>query len=67
MCCGDMGILVVKGKNGKSYPYILVGIIESSRRNQSNYEVVDFTSLGCNSGSFEHRLPRNEAASFIVN
>lgn len=37
MCCGDMGILVVKGKNGKSYPYILVGIIESSRRNQSNY------------------------------
>ncbi|MDC0322265.1 serine hydrolase [Verrucomicrobiales bacterium] len=37
MCCGDMGILVAKGKNGKSYPYILVGIIDSQRKNQSNY------------------------------
>ena len=33
MCCGDMGILVAKGSNGRSYPYMLVGIIESSKRN----------------------------------
>jgi beta-lactamase class A len=26
--CGDMGILVAHGKDGKSYPYILVGVIE---------------------------------------
>jgi beta-lactamase class A len=26
--CGDMGILVARGKDGKSYPYILVGVIE---------------------------------------
>lgn len=30
--CGDMGILVVKGKNGKRYPYTLVGVIEKSAR-----------------------------------
>jgi beta-lactamase class A len=30
--CGDMGILVVKGKNGKRYPYALVGVIEKQRR-----------------------------------
>ncbi len=35
MCCGDMGILVARGKNGKLYPYILVGIIDSGRRNTS--------------------------------
>ena len=35
MCCGDMGILVAKGKNGRSYPYMLVGIIESGRRNSA--------------------------------
>lgn len=35
MCCGDMGILVAEGPDGKSYPYILIGIIESSRRNRS--------------------------------
>jgi len=35
MCCGDMGILVAKGKNGKTYPYIVIGIIESGRRNTS--------------------------------
>jgi beta-lactamase class A len=35
MCCGDMGILVARGKNGASYPYIVVGIIESSRRNSA--------------------------------
>ena len=35
MCCGDMGILVAKGKNNRSYPYLVVGIIESQRRNTS--------------------------------
>lgn len=37
MCCGDMGILVAKGKDGRSYPYILVGVIESGVRNGSSY------------------------------
>lgn len=37
MCCGDMGILVAKGRDGREYPYIIIGIIESSRRNNSNY------------------------------
>jgi len=37
MCCGDMGILVAKGRDGKSYPYAVIGIIESGRRNNSNY------------------------------
>lgn len=36
MCCGDMGILVAPGTNGRSYPYILVGIIDSTVR-VSNY------------------------------
>jgi len=35
MCCGDMGILVARGRNGKSYPYVVIGIIESGRRNTS--------------------------------
>ena len=30
--CGDMGILIVKGKNGKRYPYILIGVIEKQNR-----------------------------------
>ena len=30
--CGDMGILVVKGKNGKRYPYTLIGVIEKQGR-----------------------------------
>ncbi|MEN8214390.1 MAG: serine hydrolase [Pseudomonadota bacterium] len=30
--CGDIGILVVKGKNGKRYPYTLVGVIEKRQR-----------------------------------
>ncbi|MFT5698308.1 MAG: beta-lactamase class A [Desulforhopalus sp.] len=30
--CGDMGILVPKTKGGGSYPYVVVGIIESSSR-----------------------------------
>jgi beta-lactamase class A len=30
--CGDMGILVVRGRNGGRYPYILVGVIEKERR-----------------------------------
>ena len=33
--CGDMGILVAKGKDGKQYPYIIVGIIE--RDDRTNY------------------------------
>lgn len=37
MCCGDMGILVARGKDGRTYPYIVVGIIESGKRNTSNY------------------------------
>lgn len=32
MCCGDMGILVARGKDGRDYPYILIGIIESGSR-----------------------------------
>ena len=35
MCCGDMGILVAKGKDGRSYPYMVIGIIESGKRNTS--------------------------------
>jgi len=35
MCCGDMGILVARGSNGRSYPYLVVGIIESGSRNRS--------------------------------
>jgi beta-lactamase class A len=35
MCCGDMGILVARGKDGRSYPYILVGIIDSASRTRS--------------------------------
>lgn len=30
--CGDIGILVVKGSNGKRYPYTIVGVIEKSKR-----------------------------------
>lgn len=37
MCCGDMGILVARGRDGRAYPYIVVGIIESGKRNNSNY------------------------------
>lgn len=37
MCCGDMGVLVAKGRDGRDYPYVVVGIIESGRRNHSNY------------------------------
>lgn len=32
MLCGDIGILVVKGKNGRHYPYTVVGIIEKKNR-----------------------------------
>jgi beta-lactamase class A len=34
--CGDMGILIVKGPDGKSYPYAVVGVIEK-RRKAKNY------------------------------
>jgi beta-lactamase class A len=30
--CGDMGIVVVKGPDGRSYPYIVVGVIEKRGR-----------------------------------
>ncbi len=30
--CGDMGILVAKGPAGKTYPYILVGVIQKDGR-----------------------------------
>jgi beta-lactamase class A len=33
--CGDMGILSVKGRDGKRYPYILIGIIEKQQRAES--------------------------------
>lgn len=29
--CGDMGILIARGRNGRSYPYTFIGIIEKSR------------------------------------
>ncbi|MCB1210142.1 MAG: serine hydrolase, partial [Verrucomicrobiales bacterium] len=32
MCCGDMGIVVAQGTDGRAYPYILVGIIDSTVR-----------------------------------
>ncbi len=37
MCCGDMGILVPRGRDGRTYPYVVIGIIESSRLNTSSY------------------------------
>lgn len=37
MCCGDMGILYVRDKNGQRHAYTLIGIIESQRRNTSSY------------------------------
>lgn len=30
--CGDMGILIVKGPDGRSYPYIVVGVIEKQHK-----------------------------------
>lgn len=36
-CCGDMGILVAKGRDGRTYPYAVIGIIESARSNTSSY------------------------------
>lgn len=35
MCCGDMGILVAKGSDGRTYPYCVIGIIECSSRNKA--------------------------------
>lgn len=34
--CGDMGILSIKGRDGRRYPYTLIGIIEK-RRSAGNY------------------------------
>jgi beta-lactamase class A len=30
--CGDMGIIVLRGKNGTRYPYALIGVIERASR-----------------------------------
>jgi beta-lactamase class A len=30
--CADMGILIVKDKNGKQYPYTIIGVIEKQHR-----------------------------------
>jgi beta-lactamase class A len=30
--CADMGILIAKGKNGRRYPYTIVGVIEKQNR-----------------------------------
>ncbi|MDF1810936.1 MAG: class A beta-lactamase-related serine hydrolase [Verrucomicrobiales bacterium] len=35
LCCGDMGILSVRGRNGKRYAYTLIGIIDSWRKPSS--------------------------------
>ncbi|MDF1754738.1 MAG: serine hydrolase [Verrucomicrobiales bacterium] len=42
MCCGDMGILSVKGKNGQRYPYIIIGIIESRVKSKSYGSWISF-------------------------
>ncbi len=65
--CGDMGILVVKGRDGKRYPYILVGVIEKQRsarnytswiRSRSNVirRVSNIVYLGI---SQQHKLRRS--------
>jgi beta-lactamase class A len=36
--CGDMGILIAQGRNGRRYPYTFVGIIEKSH-SAGNYRV----------------------------
>jgi beta-lactamase class A len=33
--CGDMGILVARGRNGQSYPYTFIGIIEKAQPAQN--------------------------------
>ncbi len=33
--CGNMGIVVAKGRNGKTYPYTVIGIIEKQTRPHS--------------------------------
>ncbi len=30
--CGDMGIVIARGRDGRSYPYTFIGIIEKSQR-----------------------------------
>lgn len=39
--CGDMGILSPKGKDGKRYPYSIVGVIEKKKRphNYSQWQI----------------------------
>ncbi|MCP4351687.1 MAG: serine hydrolase [Desulfobacterales bacterium] len=36
--CGNMGIVVARGKNGKKYPYTLVGIIDKDDRAKNYYK-----------------------------
>ena len=33
--CGDMGILVAQGRDGRSYPYTFIGIIEKAQPAQN--------------------------------
>ena len=33
--CGDMGILIARGRDGRSYPYTFIGIIEKARPTRS--------------------------------
>ncbi|HHH44243.1 MAG TPA: serine hydrolase [Gammaproteobacteria bacterium] len=33
--CGDMGILSVRGRDGKRYPYTIIGIIEKQQRSEN--------------------------------
>ncbi len=33
--CGDMGILVARGRDGKRYPYIIIGVIQKTRSARS--------------------------------
>jgi beta-lactamase class A len=39
--CGDMGILVGKGRDGRSYPYTMIGIIERKERASSLRSWID--------------------------
>ena len=34
-CCGDMGILVARGNDGRSYPYAVIGIIDCGTRSKA--------------------------------
>jgi len=36
--CGDMGILVAQGQNGKRYPYIIIGVIQKTMSARSYFD-----------------------------